>query len=157
MAGESVGPVGYRRISDDLKDKIEREVYPVGGALPSYDSLAETYGVKVGVARNAVYSLRDEGIVNVTPGIGTEVRRKPSDIPPPPDIPARLDEVAATVQRMSDQIDGQITPDLADLREQLGVLQSQIMDLYAKLGLTNPQQQPATAPRRAGGRTARSA
>lgn len=156
MAEGTTGPVGYRRISDDLKDKIERGAYPVGDQLPSYDLLAETYGVKLGVARNAVYALRDEGIVRVDPGIGTVVLRKPSDAPPPRDIPAELDEVAATVQRMSDQLDSEVMPDLAGLREQLAVLQDQVMHLYANSGTPHPQQQAAASHGKTG-RTARSA
>lgn len=156
MAEQRVVRAGYRRIAEQLEQLVEDETYPVGGLLPSYDAVAAEYEVSKSVARDAVGILVKKGIVDVAAGIGTTVLRKPSDVPPEQDIPARLEEVAATVQRMSDQIDSQVTPDIADLREQLGTLQGQVMDLYNRIGAPNPQQ-AATTPRRSGGRTARSA
>ncbi len=156
MAEPKVVRAGYRRIAEQLEQRIEEGFYPVGELLPSYDALAAEFAASKSVARDAVGILEGKGIVDVAAGIGTTVLRKPSDVPPAPDIPARLDEVAATVQRMSDQLNEQVTPDLADIREQLGVLQDQVMYLYNHLGVAHPQQQTDSAPR-ARGRRIRSA
>lgn len=157
MAEQRVVRAGYRRIAEQLEQLVEDETYPVGGLLPSYDAVAAEYEVSKSVARDAVGILVKKGIVDVAAGIGTTVLRKPSEVPPEQDIPARLDEVVATVQRMSDQLDSEVMPDLAGLREQLAVLQDQVMHLYSNSGIAHPQQQAADPSRKAGGRAARSA
>lgn len=159
MAEQRVVRAGYRRIAEQLDQLIENGTYPVGGLLPSYDALAAEYDVSKSVARDAVGILVKKGVVDVAAGIGTTVLRKPSDVPAPQDIPARLDEVAATVQRMSEQLDSEVVPDLRDLRDQLGILQGQIMELYNKAGAPYPHRKKSTdgLPRKSADRAARSA
>lgn len=155
MAEQNVVRAGYRRIAELLEQKIEEGTYPVDGLLPSYDAIAAEYGVSKNVARDAVATLGRKGVVTVAAGIGTTVLRKPSEIPPTPDIPTRLAEVETTAQSLGERVDrGEVTLD--ELREQLGVLQGQIMDLYGRIGAPYPHQQPA-ASRKSGGKNARSA
>src|SRR4051812_37832085 len=73
--------IGYRRVAELLKTKIEDGTYPIGELLPSYDAVAAEYGVSKNVARDALASLRDEGIVETLAGIGSTVLVKPSDAP----------------------------------------------------------------------------
>ncbi len=157
MAEQRVVRAGYRRIAEQLEQLVENETYPVGGLLPSYDTVAAEYDVSKSVARDAVGILVKKGIVDVAAGIGTTVLRKPSDVPTEPDVPTRLAEMDTTVRRLSEQLDGEVVPDLRELRDQLGVLQGQIIDLYSRIGAQYPHQQPAKATRATGGKNARSA
>ncbi len=157
MAEPKVIRAGYRRVAELLEHKIEAGTYPIGEQLPSYSAIATEYGVSTNVARDAVQVLASQGIVDVAPGIGTTVLRLPSDVPPERDIPTHLADIDATVQRMSQQLDAEVVPDLRQIQEQLGVLQGQVMDLYARIGAPYPHEQPATSPGKAGGKRTRSA
>lgn len=158
MAEQRVVRAGYRRIAEQLEQLIEDGTYPVEGLLPSYDAIAAEYEVSKSVARDAVGVLGKKGIVDVAAGIGTTVLRKPSEVPPERDIQTQLGAIDATVQQLSSQLGDEVVPDLRELREQLGVLQGQIMDLYSKVGAPYPHEQStAIRPRKAGGKTARSA
>lgn len=107
------GRVGYRRIADDLKEKIENGFYPVGETLPSFGSLASQYGVKEGVARNAVYALRDEGIIDVEAGKGSVVVHKPSEAPP-----SERDQLMQQIASMRARIE-QVAGEVAELRREV--------------------------------------
>lgn len=110
---QNAGKVGYRRIAEDLKEKIESGVHPVGEPLPSFDSLAATYDVKIGVARNAVYALRDEGIIDVVAGVGSLVAVKPSEAPP-----SEREQLMREIANMRERIE-QVAAGLAELRHEV--------------------------------------
>lgn len=110
---QGAGRVSYRRIAEDLKAKIENGAYPVGKPLPSFESLAAEHKVKSGVARNAVYSLRDEGIIDVVPGVGSLVMFKPSEAPPP-----ERERLMQEIVRMRERIE-QVAGELAELRREV--------------------------------------
>lgn len=158
MAEQKPLQAGYRRIAELLEQKIESGTYPVGSTLPSYTAIAAEYDVSMNVARDAVGSLGKRGIVSVAPGIGTTVLRRPSDTPAHRDIPTRLADVDAAVQRMSEQLDDEIKPDLATIQGRLDDLQNQVIELYGRIGAEYPHQKPAAArQRKAGGKGTRSA
>jgi DNA-binding GntR family transcriptional regulator len=73
---EPSGP-HYRRISDDLRSKIESGELAPGDALPSEAGVVEQYGVSRGTARQALADLEGAGLVEPIPGKGRFVRRRP--------------------------------------------------------------------------------
>jgi GntR family transcriptional regulator len=63
-----------RSIARSLRESIERGQVSPDSALPSYRSIADTYGVAVNTAREAIRILVAEGYVIVRHGAGTFVR-----------------------------------------------------------------------------------
>lgn len=63
----------YRRVAADLRSRIAAGEFPVGSALPSQRSLAESYSVALGTLDRAVRLLAEEGMIEVAPGAGTFV------------------------------------------------------------------------------------
>ena len=63
----------YRRVAADLRSRIAAGEFPVGSALPSQRSLAESYSVALATLDRAVRLLAEEGMIEVTPGAGTFV------------------------------------------------------------------------------------
>ncbi|MFC4108961.1 winged helix-turn-helix domain-containing protein, partial [Micromonospora zhanjiangensis] len=67
----------YEQIADDLRAKIDRGVYLVGGTLPSTNSLMQEYRASITAVRAAVNLLKQDGIVVGQPGKGVYVQRQP--------------------------------------------------------------------------------
>src|SRR6266567_1239521 len=61
----------YRQLASILRDKITRG--ELAGRLPSEKTLMQEYGLALGTVRKAIAVLRDEGLVQTTPGWGTYV------------------------------------------------------------------------------------
>jgi GntR family transcriptional regulator len=66
----------YRRIADDLQQKIEAGVLVAGGQLPTELELREQYGASRNTVRDAVRWLIARGLVQTLPGKGTFVIEK---------------------------------------------------------------------------------
>lgn len=65
----------YKRIYDDLRIKIEEGVYAEGAKLPSDDELTHKYGVSMITIKKALNMLREEGLLQRIPGMGTFVSK----------------------------------------------------------------------------------
>jgi DNA-binding GntR family transcriptional regulator len=63
----------YSEIRDVLLGEIQAGVYKVGGRLPGEHELCERFDVSRFTIRQALQGLRDEGLVEARPGIGTIV------------------------------------------------------------------------------------
>ncbi|MCG3039281.1 winged helix-turn-helix domain-containing protein [Streptomyces sp. S1A] len=63
----------YRRIASDLEEQIKSGKIPPGGKLPGELELAEVYQVSAGTVRRAVRELRERGLVETLPHLGTFV------------------------------------------------------------------------------------
>lgn len=63
----------YVAIYHELKSDIVSKKYPVGSYLPTETELEQLYGASRTTIRNAVAMLRDEHLVDVKQGKGTEV------------------------------------------------------------------------------------
>lgn len=65
----------WRQVADDIRASIESGELPPGAKLPSEHDLADIYQVARVTIRAAIQHLRDSGLVTVTLGRGTYVRR----------------------------------------------------------------------------------
>lgn len=63
----------YRRIAADLEQQIRDGRIPPGGKLPGELELADMHGVSAGTVRRAVRQLRERGLVETLPHLGTFV------------------------------------------------------------------------------------
>lgn len=66
----------YLAVYNDIKEKIQNEVYIIGEKLPSGNELAQTYNVSKITVRKALNMLVNEGFLLARSGYGTEVIRK---------------------------------------------------------------------------------
>lgn len=66
-------PAPYRRIANELTEKIRSGEYPPGAKLPSTRELADMYGVSTVTASRAVSILHDRDLVIGHPGRGVYV------------------------------------------------------------------------------------
>ena len=70
----------YRQLARILREQIQAgELHP-GAALPSEAALSQTFGVGRDAVRDALASLRSEGLVITTRGIGTFVREPATEL-----------------------------------------------------------------------------
>lgn len=73
----------YLQVAGGLRAAIRTGEYAPGAQLPTYQELAETWGVAINTAKSAVTLLRDEGLVVTQHGKGSFVRTQPPDGEPP--------------------------------------------------------------------------
>ncbi len=64
----------YRQIYDDLKKKIEDNIYTEGMKIPSDDELKQKFGVSMITVKKALSMLKEEGVLQRIPGVGTFVK-----------------------------------------------------------------------------------
>ena len=73
------GPVPpYRQVAAILREQIERGELPPGRRLPSIAGLVQEYGIARTTAGKALRLLVDEGLAEVSPGMGTYVKARGS-------------------------------------------------------------------------------
>jgi GntR family transcriptional regulator len=58
-------------LADDIRDKIKAGEYRPGDRLPSTSQLCAQYGISAIVVRNAMLTLKAEGLVKGVPGVAT--------------------------------------------------------------------------------------
>lgn len=63
----------YMRIYEDVKRRIEEKEYAEGTKLPSDEELMTRFGVSMITVKKALSMLRDEGLLQRIPGVGTIV------------------------------------------------------------------------------------
>ncbi|HEV2373538.1 MAG TPA: winged helix-turn-helix domain-containing protein [Streptosporangiaceae bacterium] len=64
----------YRQVAAYLRAQIERGELTPGRRLPSIADLVQTYGIARTTAAKALRVLIDDGLAEVSPGMGTYVR-----------------------------------------------------------------------------------
>ncbi len=67
-------------VLDQFRDAIEEGVWPPGNQIPTENELVDMLGVGRGVVREALATLKAFGLIDPTPGRGTFVTRKPSEL-----------------------------------------------------------------------------
>lgn len=76
----------YRRIADDIAARIARGDLAPGDRVPSTRQLMAAYGVAMATATRVIGTLRDRGLVQARPGVGTVVSVDgPAEGPAAPD------------------------------------------------------------------------
>jgi GntR family transcriptional regulator len=70
----------YRQLARILREQIQAGELHAGAALPSEAALSQNFGVGRDAVRDALASLRSEGLVITTRGIGTFVREPASEV-----------------------------------------------------------------------------
>jgi AcrR family transcriptional regulator len=63
----------YRVIADELRGRIESGAISPGDRIPSTRDIVQQWGVAMATATKVITQLRNEGLVSVTPGVGTVV------------------------------------------------------------------------------------
>jgi DNA-binding transcriptional regulator YhcF (GntR family) len=68
----------YRRIAEEIADRIAAGEFPPGERVPSTRQIVERYGVAMATATKALTELRTQGLVRAEPGVGTVVAAPPA-------------------------------------------------------------------------------
>ncbi|MHB0912692.1 MAG: GntR family transcriptional regulator [Armatimonadota bacterium] len=87
----------YRRLYNEMRDRINSKVYPPGTALPSESKMREEFGVSLITIRRAIHELALDGMVYIRHGIGSFVRE-----------PSRSDIVVGMSSFTSDVAEGRL-------------------------------------------------
>jgi GntR family transcriptional regulator len=128
-----VGP-SYQRVADDLRSQIGSGKLAIGDPIPSTAGLMKLYEVSSTVVRRAVAELQAEGLVYGQPGKAVYVQATPADV--------EADQVSTEALR---QQFGELRAEVqGPVRDALGVMEANLMDLYGKLGFEYPR--PADSP-----------
>lgn len=70
---ESAIPV-YRQVAAILKERIDAGTYQPGRRLPSVRDLVQEFGIAQLTGRKALRVLVDDGLAEMSPGMGTYVK-----------------------------------------------------------------------------------
>ena len=70
----------WRQVYAVMEEQIADGTYPPGGRLPSVVDVCAQFGISQMTARKVLQKLRDEGLAEMQPGIGTFV----TELPRPP-------------------------------------------------------------------------
>lgn len=92
----------YLQVVDSIRAAVDSGGYAPGAKLPSYDALAEEFGVSVGVVKRAMAQLRGERVVVVRHGQGSYVR---VDRASAPVESSDLDDLRGELARMGERLD----------------------------------------------------
>jgi AcrR family transcriptional regulator len=76
MTGSSASP--SVRIAADIRERIVAGEYVTGSRVPSTREITRTWGVAMATASRVLGMLRDEGLVQTVPGVGTVVAEPPT-------------------------------------------------------------------------------
>jgi GntR family transcriptional regulator len=92
----------YQQVADRIRAAVDSSRYAAGEKLPSYDALAEEFGVSLGVVKRAMTQLREERVVVIRHGQGSYVRvdRASPDVESP-----GLDELRAEMANMGRRLE----------------------------------------------------
>jgi len=144
MAGR-IGPE-YQRLIDQRRVSISSGEYPLGAPIPSTAALATLTGMSVPVVRRAVGQLEADGILEGHPGKGVYVRALPEaadaerqDIKVLGRQVAELqDQLRMLAERLPAGSSADVAGELAGLRDTMGRIEVNLIDLYGKMGHDYP-------------------
>lgn len=66
----------YQKVYQGIRERIENGSYPPGSKLPSDEELKESYQVSAITVKKALTMLKEEGLIQRTPGVGSFVEQK---------------------------------------------------------------------------------
>ena len=67
----------YQQLADVIRQRIAKRIWDVGRRIPSFEELADEFGVALNTVRQAVALLAQEGLLNAHRGRGTVVIARP--------------------------------------------------------------------------------
>jgi DNA-binding transcriptional regulator YhcF (GntR family) len=70
------GAAPYRRIADEIRDRVARGELRPGDRVPSTRQITQQWGVAMATATKVIATLQAEGVVDTRPGAGTVVRQR---------------------------------------------------------------------------------
>ncbi|MFE0022365.1 GntR family transcriptional regulator [Amycolatopsis sp. NPDC059021] len=100
----------YLQVSESLRSQILSGAIAPGEKLPSYQALADDFGVSVGTVKRAFAQLVDDQLIVTRQGQGSYVRNPLPDVVPEP-ASADLGEVyeqLAAIRRLVDSVERQL-------------------------------------------------
>jgi GntR family transcriptional regulator len=71
----------YAQVTDAMRERIVKGVWPIATQIPTLPELAEEFGVGLITVRQAIQLLKNEGLLAPKQGRGTFVERKPETHP----------------------------------------------------------------------------
>jgi GntR family transcriptional regulator len=71
----------YAQVTDAMRERIVKGVWPIGAQIPTLPALAEEFGVGLITVRQAITLLKSEGLLAPKQGRGTFVEGKPETHP----------------------------------------------------------------------------
>ena len=98
----------YAQVTDAMRERIVKGVWPIGMQIPSLPLLSEEFGVALITVRQAVQLLKDEGLLQPEQGRGTFVKAKPLALPQM--------QVASSLEALAD-LYRDLTPRLIPIKE----------------------------------------
>lgn len=154
------GKPAYQAVADSLRERIARGDLAVDDPIPSTAKLTEEFGVSTTVVRAAVSQLRSDGLVVGSPGKAVYVRATPetqdtesvtlrSVADQVGAIRSELDRLATREAGGSDEV-AELRAAVNELRQQFGVLHTQVIDLYSRMGHAYPHEAMSQARRASG-------
>ncbi|MFI5783772.1 GntR family transcriptional regulator [Nocardia sp. NPDC051570] len=103
----------YQLIANELRAQIASGEYAPGDRLPTKPELMQRFGVALATLNQGLQVLRDEGLVETFQGVGTFVQERPAE-------------------RVS------IEAEIAELKDRIARLETQMMDVYSNLAIPDP-------------------
>lgn len=95
----------YKRIEQDLNEKIASGYYGVGNSLPTEQELGKQYGVSRVTVRKALDNLVARDLLIRTPGVGTFVKQAPSCPAPKADLCGFTAEMEAMGRKTATELE----------------------------------------------------
>lgn len=145
MAAEDTGLL-HEQVANGIRRKIISGEYAVGDPIPSTTELRKQYGASQTAVRQAVSQLKATGVLIGRPGKGVYVKASPDEAAA---WQADLKALSEQVTELARRVEG-----YDDLREIVGSIQANLVDLYGKTGHTYPEDE-TPARRRRSDRTVR--
>ena len=71
----------WETLAEDIREKVRTGQYKPGDQLPSTSQLCAQFSISAIVVRNAMLTLKAEGLVKGVPGVGTFIVEDPPDPP----------------------------------------------------------------------------
>lgn len=106
----------YRRVADDLRERIGKE-FAIGDLLPSLPQLEAQYSVSTNVVRRALVDLQLVGLISTQHGVGSRVLAIPGK---PGGSSPEEQEIMRLIGAMQQQLD-ELADQVAELRRERGL------------------------------------
>ena len=137
----------YQRLARLIRDRITSGDYPLDTAIPSTTKLVEETRMSQPVVRRAIEHLQAEGILAGRQGKGVFVIATPADAERERVNLKALSEQVTGLQRevrkLTERADAaqpaDFASDLTEIRDTVGRIEANLIDLYGKTGHDYPQ------------------